>query len=403
MKKNYSGNIVLAAFLLGGFIACKNKSEQHDHAAHSKEMVIDSSIASVAKPVNAQVIASMPVIAPESGTRIFTTDIKGQITYDTRNQVSISSSVAGRIEKLYIKYNYQPVRRGQLIMEIYSPDLAAAQREMLFIARSGNDENLLAKAKQRLFLLGMTEGQINTVLKTGNILYRVPVYSHATGYILEKSVALAAGSPVISPASSASGDGMDGMSAASGSAVMPAPSPSNTPLMIREGQYVSAGQALFSIYKSGNVVAAFALKPALTAHIQKGRKLIFHTNADANKVYTGEIGLIQPVVRSGEKFTMVRVYLSSIELLPGQLVTANIPIVLKGGWWLPKKAVWQSGNKSIVFKKEGSVFVPKQVETTVEAEGMVLVTSAIGNWLVAGNAAFLVDSESFIKTTDQKD
>jgi hypothetical protein len=76
--------------------------------------------------------------------------------------------------------------------------------------------------------------------------------------------------------------------------------------------------------------------------------------------------------------------------------------VYKGGWWLPRKAVWQSGNKSIVFKKQGDVFVPMQVETSVEAEGMVMVTTAIGDWQVAGNASYLVDSESFIKTTDQQ-
>jgi hypothetical protein len=140
----------------------------------------------------------------------------------------------------------------------------------------------------------------------------------------------------------------------------------------------------------------------MASQVKRGQKLIFHTNADAEKVYTGNIGLIQPIVRSGENFTLARVYITNKDLLPGQLVSANIPVVYRGGWWLPRKAVWQSGNKSIVFKKQGDVFVPMQVETSVEAEGMVMVTTAIGDWQVAGNASYLVDSESFIKTTDQQ-
>ena len=353
MRKNYIVNIIFIGLFIStfGFISCKNKSIKDAHAGHSKEMTIDSSIASLAKPVNAQVISTISTITPESGTRIFSAEIKGQITYDTRNQTSISSRVAGRIERLYIKYNYQPVKQGQLIMEIYSPDLAAAQRELLFIARSGNDDNMLSKAKQRLSLLGMQPEQINQVLKTGNILYRVPVYSNATGYILEKQAASVSNAPTTS-SSAASTDGMDNMGAATGSSAVSAPSILSTPVMTREGQYVSAGQSLFTIYRAGNVVAEFALKPEMASQVKRGQKLIFHTSADKEKVYTGAIGLIQPVVRSGENFTLARVYISNKDLLPGQLVSANIPVVYKGGWWLPRKAVWQLGNKSIVFKRQ---------------------------------------------------
>lgn len=404
MRKNYIDSIVLIGLFVSviGFISCKNKSEKDTHAGHTKEMTIDSSIASLAKPANAQVISTIPTISPESGTRIFSAEIKGQITYDTRNQTSISSRVAGRIERLYIKYNYQPVKQGQLIMEIYSPDLAAAQRELLFIARSGNDDNMLSKAKQRLSLLGMQSNQINEILKTGNILYRVPVYSNATGYILEKQANTVLNAPATTSSSAAGTDGMDKMGASTSSSIVPVPSPSSTPVMIREGQYVSAGQSLFTIYQAESIVAEFALKPELASQVKRGQKLIFHTNANAEKVYTGNIGLIQPIVRSGENFTLARVYISNKDLLPGQLVSANIPVVYRGGWWLPRKAVWQSGNKSIVFKKQGDVFVPMQVETSVEAEGMVMVTTAIGDWQVAQNASYLVDSESFIKTTEQQ-
>ncbi len=139
----------------------------------------------------------------------------------------------------------------------------------------------------------------------------------------------------------------------------------------------------------------------MAAQIKRGQTLNFRTTIAEAKVHTGSIGLIQPVVRNGENFTSARVYIADKDLLPGQLITANIPVVYKTGWWLPKKSIWQSGNTAIVFKKQGDVFVPTQVETGVEAEGMVMVITSIGDWMVAENAWYLVDSESFIKTTNQ--
>lgn len=406
MKNNCIANIIVAGFLVLMFISCNSKPGKDMHAEHKasgKELVIDSSLQTLTKPVNAQVVSTLPAIAPESGGRTFSTIVKGQVTYDTRDQTSLPSRVSGRIEKLYIKYNYQPVKKGQLIMEIYSPDLVTAQMELLFIAQTGNDDDMLSRAKQRLTLLGMQPAQISQVLKTGKALYRVPVYSTAGGYILEKQTAITPAAPAV-PASQADGGGMDNMG--SGGAIANAQSDvassaPSIPLLIREGQYVNAGQSLFTIYHSDKLVAEFALKPETAAQVGKGQELIFHTVVGGGKEYAGKIGLVQPVVRSGENFTLVRVYINSKDLLPGQLVTADIPVSYKSGWWLPKKAVWQSGNIAIVFKKQDNVFVPMPVETGAEAEGMIMITTAIGDWKVAENAWYLVDSESFIKTTGQ--
>ena len=84
----------------------------------SHELTVDSSLLPLLKPVNEQVVSTMPTITAESGTRIHSVPVQGIITYDTRKQVSISSRVAGRIERMYIKYNYQPVSKGQLITTV---------------------------------------------------------------------------------------------------------------------------------------------------------------------------------------------------------------------------------------------------------------------------------------------
>lgn len=378
--------------------------------AAAAETVLDTSLSYLVKPVNEQVVANTPTISPESGTRIFSMNVPGTITYDTRRQTSIASRVSGRIERLLIKYNYQPVRQGQLIMEIYSPDLAAAQRELIFIYRTDRNSNLLQKAKQRLLLLGMQEGHIRQVLNTGKVLYRVPVYSNVTGYILEKGVGAATSAPSVAPSAGiASGrDGMGGMGAGSGSStttVSPATGSTSmpggsSPVLLREGQYVGAGQSLFTVYKANSLVAEFAFDPSLASEIKRGQKMIFHKTADPSTTYTGTIGLIQPTFRAGSNFTIARVYISDTRFQVGQMVTANIPI-LSRGWWVPESAVLKLGSRSVVFKKEGPVFVPKPVQEKQRANGLVLIEEGVNGWEIAQNAAYMVDSESFIKVNNE--
>jgi Cu(I)/Ag(I) efflux system membrane fusion protein len=150
MRKNSIVKILALLLLVSvSFLSCKDKAgKQAVHAGHQKEanneLVSDSAVTMLAKPANAQVVASIPPITPSGGTRIVSTTVNGIISYDTRKQTSLSSRVNGRIERLLIKYNYQPVRKGQLILEVYSPDHAAELRELIFVA--GRSRELLPGA-----------------------------------------------------------------------------------------------------------------------------------------------------------------------------------------------------------------------------------------------------------------
>lgn len=429
MRNSYIVRIIAGIFLLAGILSCNDKKDPHGkHTGKqvytcpmhpqivrdkpgkcpicgmdlvlkeaNNELIIDSSIAALAKPVNRQVVADISIVKPESGTRIFSSEVQGVITYDSRSQTSISSRVSGRIERLPVKYNYQPVRKGQLIMEVYAADLTAAQRELLYI--SGNSPELLPAAKQRLQLMGMQPAQINQVLKTGEILYRVPIYSNSDGYILEQPLAQQSAAPNVMPAASVTGgDGMAAMSG-SGKVTPPAPAaPTATPVLLREGQYINAGQSLFTIYKASTLVAEFAFPPKLASRVHRGDKILFYPTDNQDKMQSGSIGLIEPVFRNGSNFSLARVYVKDQALRIGQLLNGNIAVVYRDGWWLPRKAVWRLGNQSIIFKKEKGVFVPMKVETGIEDNNLVQVITNIGDWEVASNAYYLVDSESFIKS-----
>lgn len=361
MKRKSTGKIsVLALIGLMTLAACRSKphTAAPPAAAHEPgtETIIDSSLAPLLQPVNRQAVSSIPTLHPDNRLRIVNMTVPGVIGYDARRQTNIASRVSGRIERLLVKYNYQPVKKGQLIMELYSPDLAAAQQELLFIYQNDPGGNMLEKAKQRLALLGMQESQIRRAIQTGKILYRIPVYSHTDGYILEKDE-------------------------------------SSFP---REGQYINAGQSLFTVYATKDLVAEFSLPPAIAAEMQKGQPLVMYKTEDTQISFSGSIGLIQPAFRGGDNFTVARVYFKDDRFQAGELVTAVIPVVHKG-WWVPQSAALNLGDKSIVFKKEQNTFIARPVRAKLRAEGMALIEDDIEGWEIAGNAAFLVDSESFIK------
>lgn len=400
MKKNYIVRPWVYGFaaILLVISSCNSKKANTTHNDPGA-LTIDSNLSHLLKPSNEQVVSTLPVIKAEYGSKIFTEEVQGIINYDNRNQNSIASRVSGRIDSLLIKYNYQPVRKGQLIMQVYSPDLAAAQQELLFLQKAETDQQLIAKAKQRLLLLGMNITTINQVLKTGKVNYLIPVYSPTDGYILEKSAAASSiAAPTATP-SAGGGDGMSGMEGGS-AAASPATSssaPVNSPVLLREGQYVNAGQSLFTIYNAHNLIAEFSFKPALAALVKKGDKFAFYKTADKSTIETASIGLIQPVFKDGENFTIARTYLGPSHFKVGELLTARIPVLLKASWWLPEAAVLSLGNKTVIFKKEGNVVLPKTIEIGLTIAGMTQVKTDISNWEVSKNAAYLIDSESFIK------
>ncbi len=364
MRRNYIVRL-FALLAMWSTFAC-NGREAHsdaDSGGHQEE-ALSGAVKGLTASVDEKIVASSPLVYADSGTRIFQTKWQGQISFDTRQQTRLSSRVAGRIERMHVRYNYEPVKKGQLIMEVYSPDLLAAQRELLFLAREGQHE-LQRSAVQKLLYLGMTREQINRVMSSGEPLYRVGVYSPVSGFIAEQTMQNTPGS-------------------------------NSQALALREGQYVSAGDAVLSIYKNESVVAEFSLNAKQAAGIQAGQSVLFDTPGRNRRVIRGEISLIEPVIRAGESFSVARVYLPAGEFTVGELVEASVPVVVDQGWWLPESAIIDLGGESAVFVRNGNLYSPEYVEVGRTMEGYVQVLSDLKGRPVARDAAYLVDSESFI-------
>jgi len=371
----------------------------------------NDSLAALVKPTNEIILANIKTVKPQTGSRFDESAVKGVINYNTNNQNSVSSRVSGRIEHLYVKYNYQPVSKGQKLMDIYSPDLANAQQELLFL-KSSDETVLLESAKKKLRLLGATEQQINQVLKTGKVDYRVSIYSPYSGYVSEvqgassqASAPSAAGSTTITSESSggsSSMGGMGGSGSSPSSSAMPASTPnvaSSSPLLLREGQYVSVGQKLFGLVSANTVWAEFYARPDQLEKFKRGTMVQIQSIDDQSKRSRVPVALIQPYYNEGSNYSIVRASIPNGNKLwkVGELVNVGSENTRKMGNWLPRKAVLQLGSKYVVFVKEANAFKPAYATVKgISGDWVDVGNSVQQEQEVADNAWFLVDSESFI-------
>lgn len=339
------------------------------------------SLNTLLKPSNRQVIANVPMIHMMAREEDIEMESYGFITYDTRQTGVISSNFAGRIEKLYVKYRYQKITKGQRIMDIYSPELLTAQENLLFLLKNDPENTMLINAaKQKLYLLGMSNQQLNDVIKTGKPSYKVSVFSHYSGHIHESNSA--------------------GLNSNQAGTMRPL-AVTTEELSVKEGMYVQKGQNIFSVYNPNRAWALLNIFTGQAALVKTGNKVRVRPETDPASDFRAAIDYIEPVYRDGSKTVTARVYFdnSSYKIPIGSQVKATIFAGDRSANWLPEEAVLSLGLDKVVFVRTGEAFIARKIETGITSKHLVQVLSGLEKTeAVAANAQYLVDSESFIKT-----
>ena len=341
----------------------------------------DDQLEALIRPANAFVISDVQVTSIEHREEDIELRVVGTVAYDTRQVGVISSRVAGRIERLYVRYRYQEVGKGQRIMDIYSPELMTAQQNLLFLLRNDPENiSLLHAAREKLVLMGMSSGQVEALIRTKTPVYSVPVFSKYRGFVTDIST----------PGETASADKMQQAM------------PTGNELTIREGMYVQSGQAVFTVYDQSKAWILLEIYPDQQALVKVGDPVRIVPETSPSGDFRATIDYIEPIFRAGSKTVRARVYFDNgTKKLPiGSWVTANIFSKSREAWWLPKEAVLSLGRDRIVFKKDQSGFSALRIITGTEVNNYVQVISGLQKQdSVAVNAQFLVDNEAFIKIT----
>jgi hypothetical protein len=376
-------------------------------SGHSEGLAITEDLAFLLRPTNSTVVANIATIKPEQKSVQATVNLDGVISYDPRQVYSVPARIGGRIERLFVKYNFQPIRKGQKLLELYSPDLITAQQELLYLVQSApEDRQLQEAAKQKLRLLGATNAQISQLLRTGKASYSFALYSPHDGYVIGLNTTAPAATPSAAGAAPApAGGGMDAMGGASAgvspaAAASPAPVASGADIQLREGMYVSAGQPLLRVVNPKQLWAEFNVPAGQVNRLAKGTPVQITFPQLPGEQLRAQVDFLQPYYQQGENFARIRVYLpGNIKgAMVGQLVSAQATHATDTALWIPKEAVLDIGTRSVAFKKVDGVFEPVPVTPGVTQGQQTQVVSGLQpGEVIAANAQYLVDSESFIK------
>jgi Cu(I)/Ag(I) efflux system membrane fusion protein len=292
-----------------------------------------------------------------------TIELSGKIAENEEANAVQVSYFSGRIERLNISFTGEEVRKGQLLATIYSPELYAAQQELITAASLKESQPALYKAvRNKLKLWKLSENQINQIEDTQKVKENVPVYATVSGTVTEKLVA--------------------------------------------QGDYIKQGQPLLKIANLNTVWANFDVYENQIDRFKKGQEVIVTTKAYPNEEFKGKVDFIEPVLNTKTRTVTLRVVLNNSDSIfkPGMFVTSRIDSFENENQevlTIPASAVLWTGERSVVYLKTNlyqTVFEMREVVLghQIGNEYEVLEGLFVGNEIVT-NGTFTVDAAAQLR------
>ena len=295
----------------------------------------------------------------------------GRVDYNETRMTDVNTKVMGWVEKLFVDYTGKVVRKGEPLLELYSPELVGAQEEYLTALdysrrlkeRAAADVmsgafDLLKSAKQRLLYWDITEKQISDLEKTREVKRTMTIYSPQEGVVVHKEVF--------------------------------------------EGAHIEAGQHLYRISDLSRVWVYADVYEYELPWVQVGQQAEVELSYEPGHKFHGEVTFIYPFLESKTRTVKVRMVFPNPEmkLKPGMYANVRIkPLVSRDALVVPSQAVIRSGERNTVILALGEGrFMPRDIVIGVQADEVYEVLNGLreGQPIVM-SAQFLIDSESNLK------
>ncbi|MCK5456719.1 MAG: efflux RND transporter periplasmic adaptor subunit [Melioribacteraceae bacterium] len=294
-----------------------------------------------------------------------TISTNGILETDERKEFIITTKMDGWIEKLYVNYTGQKVRKGQKLIDIYSPDLFAAQQELLTAIKYRNaldnstNNEMLKNAKRKLELLDITKEDIEKIIRTKEANKYLTLYAPFSGTVLDKNVV--------------------------------------------EGAMVKTGKELLKIADLSNLWLKAEIYESEIASIQLGSETEVRFSYNPGTIYSGKISFIYPTVNPVTRTTQVRIDIanSNNELKPSMFGSVSINGKPFGELpTIPESAVIRSGKRNIVILSLGEGrFKPVEITKGLYSHGYYQVLSGLKiNDMIVSSGQFMIDSESNLRS-----
>jgi Cu(I)/Ag(I) efflux system membrane fusion protein len=315
-------------------------------------------------------LAGLRTTVARSGSLARALRTVGEVKADETRVSQVHTRISGWVERLFVSFTGQAVRRGQPLLSIYSPELLATQEEFLRArgsaarfagsdvpeVRSGGAE-LLEAARRRLRLFDVPQSFIDTLEQTGQPQRAVTLEAPASGFVTSKDVFA--------------------------------------------GARIEPGVTLFTVTDLSRVWVEGDVYEYEAPLVRLGQQARVTLAYDPSKVYTGRITYIYPYLNTDTRTLRVRFEFENpgVALKPGMFVDVELEAQAIRGVLIPDESILDTGPRQIVYVKTGEGrYEPRQVKVGVRSDGQAQILSGVkAGEAVVDRANFLLDSESRLR------
>jgi Cu(I)/Ag(I) efflux system membrane fusion protein len=299
----------------------------------------------------------------EKGPLKMSVQALGIVQADETRIARVNIKTEGWVDKLFVNFVGQQVRKGDPLLSIYSPQFLSTQQELLNSLRvegtlGGGQRTLADAARRRLELWDVPAEEIDQMVQAGQPRKDLILRSPISGTVLEKRVF--------------------------------------------EKQYVTPDKELYVIGDLSTVWVQARVYEYEIPHVEIGQPATVTIPSLPDRDFTGKVVFIQPTVEEITRTVQVRVELPNREGIfkPGMFAQIAITHPMGEGLLVPTSAVLRTGERDIAYRVEpGDHFVPVAVKLSPIQFGeryQVLDGLKEGQQIVT-SANFLIDSESRIR------
>jgi RND family efflux transporter MFP subunit len=300
----------------------------------------------------------------------------GYLEYDQQKMVTVTTKYPGWIEKVYVNYVGEPVKKGQPLFEIYSPELVQTEEDLLsamqFAERMEEATedarrraaDLVEAARRRLSYWDISEGQVKRLESTGQVFRTLTVTAPSSGVVMKRM------------------PGLEGMAA-------------------------RPGMDLFHIADLSSLWLSVEAFEDQIAWLRVGSEAEVTLSYFPGERFAGRVRYIEPQVNEKTRTVPLKLEVPNPRgrLRAGMYATVRFePIVARDAILVPDLAVLRTGQRTLVVVADGGGrFTPRAVELGSAGDDRVAVLSGLeAGERVVTSAQFLIDSESNLQEAVQK-
>jgi membrane fusion protein, copper/silver efflux system len=369
--------LVLAAGVLWAAIreSARERPDEHaggtlanDHAGHDMGGIMVGPDGTITLPSDMSAALGVMLATAELGEVTHAIRATGHVAWDETRLTTITPKMSGFVERLYVDNTGQAVRRGQPVLEIYSPELVLAQEELLAAVRldarlatsvapgvAERSLRLAESARQKLWLWDISEAQIAEIERSGRVRRTLTLYAPASGFVVEK--------------------------------------------MVQAGQAVDAGMPLYRLAELSTVWVEADIYEQDLRFVRVGDVVDIELAAYPESNVAGRVSYIHPDVQQATRTARIRITVANADgrIKPGMFATVRLETAAaERAVFVPRDAVMRTGTRDIVFVAIGpGTFEPRPVRVGTESDGRIVVLSGlIAGERVVARANFLLDAES---------